>query len=383
MKRRDLLVGFAAGVGFTAGNGYLWHLAEESAQGRPAALREDLLKDGFSLDEDAFIPSEEGIVSASGRLPSDNENLVRARVSDATQAPDPADLTGQLDMVPPESNESHGSKKTHEVVKEAEADTASEPQQLSENSTDSPSAQAPQGNRLVLEKVRNFNGDFADDVYLSQAEQPVLHSLFVRLKRAQRLVGHGNYNLLGFDQLFKYGRHYPEVGEFSPAELQLIEKLFFTEARKYGFYGEKVTKDLTARIPAQEAVKIPQSGHFLFKGESTAYYQKLRRDIGDSVILTSGIRGNVKQTHLFIAKCLESNYNLSKASRSLAPPGHSYHGVGDFDVGRVGWGYSNFTDKFAETDEFKRMQDLGYVQIRYTKDNRYGVRFEPWHIKVV
>jgi zinc D-Ala-D-Ala carboxypeptidase len=26
---------------------------------------------------------------------------------------------------------------------------------------------------------------------------------------------------------------------------------------------------------------------------------------------------------------------------------------------------------------------LGYVQIRYTEDNRLGVRFEPWHIKVV
>lgn len=375
VKRRDLLVGFAAGVGFTAGNGYLWHLAEESAQSRPVSLREDLLKDGLSLDEDAFGLGDEDIVPASASSSSDTEKLVRARVADATRAPDLAELNGQLDLVPqsPAKTQADASNQA------AEADPATAP----DSQTDPAPTQTPQHDRLVLEKVRNFNGDFADDVYLSQAERPVLHSLFIRLKRAQRLVGHGNYNLLGFDQLFKYGRNYPEVGEFTPAELQLIEKLFFTEARKYGFYGKKVTKELTARIPAQEAVKIPQSGHYLFKGESTTYYKKLRRDIGDSVILTSGIRGNVKQTHLFVAKCLESNYNLSKASRSLAPPGHSYHGIGDFDVGRVGWGYSNFTDKFAETDEFKRMQDLGYVQIRYTKDNRYGVRFEPWHIKVV
>jgi len=381
VKRRDLLVGFAAGVGFTAGNGYLWHLAEESVQSRPGVLREDLLRDGLSLDEDVLSPVEEGIVSASGVSSSGNENRVRARVAEATQAPDLADLNGQLDLVPQDQAKPRAG--TGRQVAEADIVTGSESQRLSGSHDDPSAALAAQEDRLVLEKVRNFNGDFADDVYLSQIERPVLHSLFVRLKRAQRLVGHGNYNLLGFDQLFKYGRHYPEVGEFTPAELQLIEKLFFTEARKYGFYGEKVTKDLTARIPTQEAVKIPQSGHFLFKGESKAYYQKLRRDIGDSVILTSGIRGNVKQTHLFVAKCLESSYNLSKASRSLAPPGHSYHGIGDFDVGSCGWGYSNFTDKFAETDEFKRMQDLGYVQIRYTKDNRYGVRFEPWHIKVV
>ena len=382
VKRRDLLVGFAAGVGFTAGNGYLWHLAEKSARTRPVALREDLLKDGLSLDEDVFDASEESLVSASVQSPGDSETLVRARVAEATQVPDLSEVGGHLDMVPRESK-----KPNIDVLNQAgepDAASGSASQKFAENNAGpSPVLQTVQNERLVLEKVRNFNGDFADDVYLSQAERPVLHSLFGRLKRAQRLVGHGNYNLLGFDQLFKYGRHYPHVGEFTSAELQLIEKLFFTKASRYGFYGEKVTTDLTARIPPQEAVKIPRSGHFLFKGESRSHYRKLRRDIGDSVILTSGIRGNVKQTHLFVAKCLESGYNLSKASRSLAPPGHSYHGVGDFDVGRVGWGYANFTDKFAETDEFKRMQDLGYVQIRYTKDNRYGVRFEPWHIKVV
>ena len=60
-----------------------------------------------------------------------------------------------------------------------------------------------------------------------------------------------------------------------------------------------------------------------------------------------------------------------------------FHGIGDFDVGRIGWGAKNFTDQFAQTREFKTMEDLGYVQIRYTTDNRLGVRYEPWHIKVV
>ena len=71
------------------------------------------------------------------------------------------------------------------------------------------------------------------------------------------------------------------------------------------------------------------------------------------------------------------------ASRSLAPPGHSFHGVGDFDVGKVGLGASNFTDVFAETAEFQQLVDLGYVSMRYPKDNQLGVRYEPWHVKVV
>ncbi len=366
MKRRDLLVGFVSGVGFTAGNAYLWQMAENSSQARDV-----LAEDGYDLDGDPFsFPSgEEGIGAPVAPAPR-----IRATVADAVELP-------SLDALTEER--SGGSSSLVEAVEQNLAEADREPCCGNHgHATEHVQLAGSDSRNRVLEKVRNFNGDFIDDIFLTETEKPVLHSLFVRLKRAERLVGHGNYNLLSFDELFKYGKRFSEVGAFTPAEFQMIEKLFFTEAKKYGFYGEKVTTELTAKIPPKETVKIPASGHYLLLGDSAAYYEKLRRDIGDSVILTSGVRGNVKQMHLFVAKCLESNYNLSKASRSLAPPGHSYHSIGDFDVGRVGWGYSNFTDKFAETDEFKRMQDLGYVQIRYTKDNHYGVRFEPWHIKV-
>lgn len=363
MKRRDLLVGFAAGVGFTAGNAYLWQLADNASSGRIDAAAGDL-----ALDEDPLVLGEEGIVAPNGApikntpLADYGQKIFKGTVSEAQEMPELAELPTTPGL--PLETLSH----THDH-QELSTMLADEVPSLSQRDR-------------MLERVRNFDGDFADDIYLTEAEQPVLHSLFLRFRRAEKLVGHGNYNLLGFDQLFHYGRNFSQVGLFTKEELALVEKLFFTEAEKYGFYGEKVTKELTANIPPQDTIKIPASGHFLLRGDSAAYYDQIRKDIGDSVILTSGVRGNVKQMHLFVAKCLESSYNLSKTSRSLAPPGHSYHGVGDFDVGRVGWGYSNFTDKFAETDEFKRMQDLGYVRIRYTKDNFYGVRFEPWHIKV-
>ena len=111
-------------------------------------------------------------------------------------------------------------------------------------------------------------------------------------------------------------------------------------------------------------------------------YTKIKNEIGDNLVLTSGVRSVVKQMHLFLSKASKYEGNLSLASRSLAPPGYSFHGIGDFDVGHIKLGARNFTDAFAETDEFKKLIDLGYIDIRYPKDNKLGVRFEPWHIKV-
>ncbi|MFL0796849.1 MAG: M15 family metallopeptidase [Cellvibrionaceae bacterium] len=235
----------------------------------------------------------------------------------------------------------------------------------------------------LLKKVRNFNSDFSDDIFLPESFRPVLDTTLVRLGKVQKLVGHGHFNLISFDEVISYAKRYDKVGAFTKTESNFMEEIFFTDANNYGFYGDKVDTELTRAIAKRDVQKIPYSGHYLFKGEALQHYKKLQKDVGNSIILTSGIRSNMKQMMLFLSKAKAVNYNLSRASRSLAPPGHSYHGIGDYDVGRVGWGYKNFTGEFSKTDEFKRMQDLGYVKIRYTRDNNYGVRFEPWHIKVV
>ena len=111
-------------------------------------------------------------------------------------------------------------------------------------------------------------------------------------------------------------------------------------------------------------------------------YAKLKKTVGDKLYLTSGIRGVVKQFLLFLDKANDNKGNLSLASRSLAPPGYSSHGIADFDVGQVGYGALNFTETFTNTEVFKQLEDLDYISIRYPKDNLKGVRFEPWHIKV-
>lgn len=234
-----------------------------------------------------------------------------------------------------------------------------------------------------LSKMSDYENAHRGDTYLERARYPVLISSFKRLDRVQNLVGHGNFNVISFDETLKYGERYSSVGQFSPDEKSFLEELFFANARQYGFLGEKVITDLTAPIPEPKRLKVSKTGHFLYRGDSQNLYMQLKKDLGDSIVLTSGIRSVVKQTHLFLAKTIQSKGNLSKASRSLAPPGHSYHGIGDFDVGKVGFGRKNFTEAFAATDEFRKLVDLGYVDIRYPKDNLFGVRYEPWHIKVV
>jgi hypothetical protein len=243
---------------------------------------------------------------------------------------------------------------------------------------------ADSGNlNTYLQKMENFEISHFEDMFLGSEEYPVLLSAFKRLDRVQNLVGHGNFNVLGFDEMLKHSRRHSSVGAFPKVESDFLEQIFSANARHYGFFGEKVIQNLTSVVPQRDRKKMPHTGHFLYRGESEALYGQVKKDIGSSIVLTSGIRSVVKQTHLFLAKTVQSKGNLSRASRSLAPPGHSFHGIGDFDVGKVGFGRKNFTTDFAGTDEFQKLVDLGYVDMRYPLNNLLGVRYEPWHIKVV
>lgn len=241
------------------------------------------------------------------------------------------------------------------------------------------------GNDVVdeyLHKIRNFDADFRNDIYLSESNALLLVPTVQRLERVQSFVGHANFNLLSFEEMQYFARNYPDIGAFTRLELEFLEEIFHADATEYGFFGAKVTPELNYRILQKDVIKIENSGHYLHRGESLRHFEQIRKDVGQQIQLTSGIRNNVKQTHLFLAKALQSKGNLSKASRSLAPPGHSFHNAGDFDVGKAGLGEQNFTADFSTTEEYQRLIRLGYVDIRYTDDNQFGVRFEPWHIKL-
>lgn len=234
-----------------------------------------------------------------------------------------------------------------------------------------------------LDSVANLTQGRKQDIILIGKEYENLKKLFNRLAQIQNIAGYGHFNVISFDEALKLARNNPKIGSFTKEDLELSEKLFNEKGDTFGFYGEKVVSELTVDVTKNETKKIPYTGHFLYKGKAEEMYKKIQKDMGEGVILTSGVRGVVKQMYLFINKTIKLEGNLSVASRSLAPPGYSFHSIGDFDVGKVGFGAKNFSSEFANTDEFKRLMDLGYIKIRYPEGNPYGVRFEPWHIKVV
>ncbi len=252
-------------------------------------------------------------------------------------------------------------------------------------------ARIPPTNRLenydahikdYLHKMRNFNFHHDGDVCLERTEFDLLKSCARRFERVQRTVGHGNFYLLSFDEAISIARTHSRVGEFTRAELDFLEMIFYFDASHYGFFGDKPVKNITDEVKRQEVVRIPYTGNYLYKGMPLQTYKKIIRGIGDAVVLTSGVRSVIKQFLLFLNKAYESEGNLSLASRSLAPPGYSYHGISDFDVGQAGLGADNFTERFTASSVYKRLNEQGYVRIRYPLDNLLGVRFEPWHIKV-
>lgn len=221
------------------------------------------------------------------------------------------------------------------------------------------------------------------DLFLSNEDFDTLVSLNKRLRRLRRHVGFGNFNNISFDRARYFARNYSSIGKFTKEEVNLIEKLFYSDPKEFGFYGEKTTQSITNIISKKEIVKIPRSGHYVFKGKPHDDYKRIIKDVGSDLILTSGVRNVVKQLSLYSSKLISLKGNLTQTSSIIAPPAYTYHAIKDFDIGKKGWGSRNFTSEFAQTAEFAKIKNLNYIDIRYTINNKDGVRYEPWHVKVI
>lgn len=224
------------------------------------------------------------------------------------------------------------------------------------------------------------NEEFVSPSVSIKKTSPVIASLLEKLSVVQNHVGYVKFNIISFDEMLKIAAQCNKG--LSPSEIGFIETIFYGDPRRYGFFGERTVPRLTTKISEQDIVYIKKTGHFLIKGAATEKYATIKSLVGNDAILTSGVRAPVKQLHLFLKKMVSEGGNLRLASTSIAPPGFTFHSVGDFDIGKVGYGYGNFSEKFQETDVFKKLYNGGYITIRYTNGNAFGVRYEPWHIKV-
>ncbi len=245
-----------------------------------------------------------------------------------------------------------------------------------------PASALVQPSERYFRKMSSFDDPHPMDVMARKEDFQLLRMTLRRIKRVQKLVGYGNFNLLNFDDMLKVARSYTSVERFTRAELAFLEKLFYVDASTYGFYGTKVLRNLTDNVDRKITARVRGTGQRIFSGRALERYERIKRAVGPDLVLTSGVRSIVKQLYLFMRKAERAEGNLSLASRSLAPPGYSFHAIGDFDVGKRGLGGANFTDAFARTDVYRRLVDLGFVEMRYPQRNLFGVRFEPWHIRV-
>lgn len=233
-----------------------------------------------------------------------------------------------------------------------------------------------------LYKMENFDSSFPDDYILPTRYIPALFTLTQRLTRLESTVGHANFMIISYDTAITTARRYPRVGAFSREEHDVMELLFVSNPTLYGFMGTQTVSTLTHVIPEKDILKISYSGNYLFKDVALLKWREIQRILNNDVILTSGVRNVIKQMHLFCKKAVANNCNLSLASRSIAPSAYSFHSIGDFDIGKPGFGVRNFTKDFLYTKTYARLVEAGILDLRYYDKNSLGVRFEPWHVKV-
>lgn len=222
----------------------------------------------------------------------------------------------------------------------------------------------------------------SSDIYLSHEDFITLGILRERFKRLKKYVGYANFNIISYNSSMFYARNYSAIGRFSKQEIYLMERFFYEDPSPYGFYGQRTVENISTYIKRSDLQKIRRSGHFIFKGASLESYTRLQHDVDTKdIILTSGVRSVIKQMRLFVDKLYRNKGNLTKTTNSIAPPAYSYHSTGDYDLGKKGFGFANFTPRFALTKEYSELKKLSYIEMRYTLLNNDGVRYEPWHIK--
>ena len=133
-----------------------------------------------------------------------------------------------------------------------------------------------------LHKIRDFDRTYADDYLLAEPRLELLTTTAARLERAVRVIGHGHFNLVSFDDLLRYATRYAEIGVFTPAEVEFLEEIFHADAELYGFFGQKVLHEQTARFAQRDVERIASTGHYLLRGEPLERYEKIRKDLGET-----------------------------------------------------------------------------------------------------
>ena len=217
------------------------------------------------------------------------------------------------------------------------------------------------------------------DRYLESSELAVSREVADRLRAVEAHVGHGRFNTLGFERVFKVASDLPSA-RFSVPQIRFMRALFGRSNAFFDYRGARVSEDFLAHHDTEDLVHYPEDGDYLIDGQPSRRFDALKQKLGNSLTLLSGYRGHPKQMLLYLDKVVASDGNLSLASRNRAPAGYSYHFSGDFDIGDRRLGDANFSRQFLKSPVYQATIKSDEWAQRYPNHNVLGVRFEPWHI---
>jgi D-alanyl-D-alanine carboxypeptidase len=217
------------------------------------------------------------------------------------------------------------------------------------------------------------------DRYLEPSELAFARKVIDRLRAVEAHVGHGRFNTLGFEKVFKVASDLPSA-RFSVPQIRFMRALFGRSNTFFDYRGARVSEEFLAHHNPEDLVHYPEDGDYLIDGEPSRRFDALKQKLGNSLTLMSGYRGHPKQMLLYLDKVVASDGNLSLASRNRAPAGYSYHFSGDFDIGDRRFGDANFSRQFLKSPVYQATLQSDEWAQRYPHHNVLGVRFEPWHI---
>jgi len=179
-------------------------------------------------------------------------------------------------------------------------------------------------------------------------------------------------------------------------EKSFAGRVFKIDPKELGFKGPYYSKEKPGKLIKVESVKVGEreTGIQYCPEQSYSDYllmmEKMKKDIGKILYIDSGYRSPGRQSYLvFYYLTSSSDYSLKENAKWIAMPGYSEHGnpinnAIDFTSEN---GINGFSDNQTAKD-FEALPEFDWLMknanqfnfyLSYSKDNPFGVAFEPWH----
>ncbi len=185
------------------------------------------------------------------------------------------------------------------------------------------------------------------------------------------------------------------LSSLNPAERKLTKKIQNLNISKYGkktpFYGTKPVSENFIMVRGQKYKDktsayrllvswLPENVFRAFKKMN----QSLKRETGKLLLIDSGYRSPAHQMLVFLYNLRKNDWKIKKTVESVALPGYSQHGCPkkqaiDFTTAGI---FGKKNKDFSQTKEYqwlkKNAAKFGFY-LSVPKNNKVGVKFEPWH----